>query len=103
MDRLHADHPTRTVTAAYRAQGTDYTIRVDASAGAVTVSLPEAAALRGKVLVVKKVDSSANAVTIDPAGSETIDGASTVSISTQYHSYVIQSSGSSWDVLARRA
>lgn len=69
-------------------------IHGNASAGAINFSLP--AASTGKIrYVIKKVDSSANAVTITPNGSDTIEGAANISIGTQYGTYVIYSDGSS--------
>jgi hypothetical protein len=95
-----SDHATRTETADYTAQAHDYSIRVDATDGALTVTLPAAGSLPGKVFVVKKVDSSANAVTIDADGSEEIDGATTESLASQYDAITVQSNGTSWDILA---
>lgn len=59
---------------------------VDATAGPITITLAATseADVPGTQVVVKKIDSSANAVTIVPAGSETIDGASSRVLSTQY-------------------
>lgn len=102
-DVLLSGTPIRTVTAAYTAQRHDHTILVDATSAAVTVTLPPAELVKGKVLVVKKIDSSVNAVTIDGYSSETIDGATTMALSTQWNSTMIQSNATAWYVLARRA
>ncbi len=58
-------------------------VLVDASGGAVTVTLP-AITRDGKVFGIKKVDSSANAVTIDGDGTEPIDDGLTATLSAQY-------------------
>lgn len=58
-------------------------ILVDASSGAVTITLPPITR-DGKVFDIKKVDSSANAVTVDGDGTEPIDDALTVTLSSQY-------------------
>lgn len=100
IEVLQADYPTRTVTAAYTAQAHDYTIRADATAAAFSVTLPPAALLSGKVLTIKKVDASANAVTVDGNGAEEIDGAATFSLAAQYDAVTVQSFGTGWDVLA---
>lgn len=68
----------------------------DASAAAMTVNLPEAAAYKGSMFWVKKVDPSANAVLVDGFGSETIDGSITASIGTQYDVALVASDGSGW-------
>ena len=77
----------------------DYALFVDASGGAVTVNLPAVASNSGRVLNVKKVDSSGNAVTLDGNASETIDGATTLAISTQYQSYTVHCDGSAWWII----
>lgn len=74
-------------------------ILVDASGGVITVTLPAAAVRSGKQFDIKKIDSSGNAVTVDGDGSETIDGATTKVISSQYDSVTIMSSGTEWFIL----
>lgn len=73
----------------------------DASGGAKTVSLPTAVAITGRTITVTKTDSSFNAVTIDPSGSETIGGASTTTLDTQGESLTFTSNGSNWLILNR--
>lgn len=70
------------------------------NASAVTVNLPTAVGLTGKVFTVKRL-STLNNVTIEGDGSETIDGAANLVLSTQYHSATILSDGSNWHVLSR--
>jgi hypothetical protein len=75
----------------------DKLILVDASGGAVTISLLAAAtAGNGFRVVIKKTDNSANTVTIDGNGSETIDGNTTSVLSSQYDSDNLISDGSNW-------
>lgn len=82
-----------TVTEADR----DKLILVDATSGAVTITLLAAAtAGDGFRVAIKKIDSSGNAVTIDGNGSETIDGNATSTLSTQYDSDNLISDGSNW-------
>jgi len=85
----------KTITADYIA-AYDAVIRCDASAGALTISLPTASGITGKAYLIKKVDSSANAITIDPYGTETIDGAATVTLASQYDSVIVVSDGTNW-------
>lgn len=75
------------------------TILVDASGGALTITLPPAASASGHILTVKKIDGSINAVTIDPDGAETIDDAATRTLLLQYSSVTIHSDGTEWWVL----
>jgi len=44
-------------------------------------------------------NASANTITIDPNGTETIDGASTFALSTQYASVTIVTDGSNWFII----
>lgn len=64
----------------------------NAAGGAFTVNLP-AATTRYRFHV-KKIDSSVNAVTLDAAGSDTIQGSGTVALAAQYNSRTIYSDGS---------
>lgn len=71
----------------------------DASGGAFTVTLP-AASLSGRIFIIKKADSSGNAITISRAGSDTIDGATSYSLSAQYQSVtLIADGGTGWMVV----
>lgn len=70
-------------TANYTLTTTDRLIFVDATAGDVTISVPAASSNEGIVWTIKKIDSSANAVIIDPDGSETIDGDSSYSLTQE--------------------
>lgn len=91
-------------TAAYTARETDHTILVDASSAAVTIRLPRTQ--KGRVYAIKKTDSTANTVTIDPEGSQTIDGATSLVLSTQYDVAVLHAdddtSTGRWFNLERR-
>lgn len=74
----------------------------DATSGAITVTLPavaDADPTAGRVVTVKKTDASGNAVTLDADGSETIDGATTKALSSQYDSVTIVSDGTSWHII----
>ena len=59
------------------------TVAVDASSGAIAITLPLLAEAHQEVVISKR-DSSANAVTITCAGSDTINGASTLVLASQY-------------------
>src|SRR5690606_31712446 len=61
--------------------------------------LPAAAAGNGFKLVVKKVDSSANIVTVDADGSETIDGKVTRVLRMQNQSIALVWDGAGWQVM----
>lgn len=83
----------------YTATATDHTILGDATGGAITVNLPTAVGIDGRTYTIKKVDASGNAVTVDGDGSETIDGAATNALSTQWDSVTVQSDGANWVII----
>lgn len=62
-------------------------ILCDCSGGAITVNLPSAG--EGYVYRIKKTDSSGNAVTVSPATGDTIEGASSASLSSQWDDIVL--------------
>ena len=65
----------------------------NAASGAFTLNLP--AASTRKRYHLKKIDSSANVVTITPNGADTIEGAATYALNTQYKSVTLYSNGTS--------
>ena len=87
-------------TAAYTATSTDYTIAASASGGAFSVTLPTSVGITGKVYVVKKMDSTANVVTVATTSSQTIDGATTRALSLQYDGITVQADGANWIIIA---
>lgn len=84
-------------TTAYTAE-LDELVRCDPSTP-FTVSLPTAAGNAGRVVSVKNVTASTNTITIDPDGSETIDGAAAASISSSYGVASFMSDGTNWMAL----
>lgn len=90
---------TKSVTASATANTTDNVYLADATSASLTITLPDAIINKDQIVVVKKVDTSVNTVTIDGNGAQTIDGAATVVLSTQYHFRVMVSDGSNWHVI----
>jgi hypothetical protein len=82
---------------------THHTLLVDATSGNKTITLPVASAtnVNGRYYVVIKSDSSANTVTVTRAGSDTIEGATTVVLTAQYQKTKLQAygAGSIWYIL----
>lgn len=74
--------------------------RCNSTTGAFTITLPTAVGITGRVYTVKKIDASANAVTVDGDGSETIDGAATYALATQWKSVTVISNGTNWEIIA---
>ena len=83
--------------------GSPKDIYLCASAGGnVTVTLPDATtgdAAAGRVVTILKVDA-ANDVIIDGNGSQTINGATTVSLSSQYNYRTLFSNSVEWFVIS---
>jgi hypothetical protein len=93
--------PWVTKTSSYTVLATDYTILCNNTSGAITITLPTASGIAGRVYVIKKISGAGNNVTIDGAGAETIDGSTTDLITTQYNSIMIQSDGTDWYILSK--
>jgi len=72
-------------------------VLVDATAGNITITLPTAIGVE-KIYKVKKIDSSANTVTIDGNGAETIDGAATQVIYDQNYHLSLVSNQTNWSI-----
>ena len=97
LDGYHIGYqPITTITANTTLTDLQHTILVDASGGNITITLP--APTTGKVYIIKKIDNTANTVTID-AGTQTIDGVNTKTLSAQYEVLRIQSDGNNWYVI----
>lgn len=88
--------PVSEVSTAYTMNLNDSLILCDATSAAFTVTLKPAAEAKCKLIVIKKTDASANAITIDGDGAETIDGVTTDSLSSQYDVIRLMSDGSQW-------
>lgn len=87
-------------TANYAVTASDNVILVNATAGPVAIYPTAPVNAVGRVFTIKKVDASANAVTIDPA-SGTVDGADTYVLSTQYQFVTVLSDGSNYFVIGK--
>jgi hypothetical protein len=76
---------------------------VTTGASTITATLPAVAtadATAGRVVTILKIDGGAGSVTIDGDGSETINGSTTVSLSSQYDYRTLVSDGSEWIVIS---
>lgn len=73
----------------------DEIVYVDASAGAVTITLPDVRRYWGYSFTVKKLDSSVNAVILDGDGA-LVDGGATFPVTVQYESHTVVSDGEAW-------
>jgi hypothetical protein len=85
-----------TKTANYTASNREC-ILVDASTGAITITLPTPSA--GAEVIVKKIDSTTNSVTIAQSGTESIDGAASQTLNTQWEAIHVISDGTNWYII----
>ena len=89
-----------TKNTAYTATANDETILANVSAGAFAITLPTAVGAPGKTYCIKKIDSSANAVTVNTTSAQTIDGATSRLLTNQYDAIQVQGDGSNWFIIA---
>lgn len=87
-------------TSDYAMVDTDTLIKVDATSGNKTVTLLSAAGRSGRRIAVKKTDASANLVIIDAAGSETLDGSLTISLTQKNAVREWISDGANWQLIS---
>ena len=90
----------RSVTTSGNVVSGDYLIIADATAGAITLSLPPAALVPGRIYAFKRINSGANAVIVDGYAAETIDGNLTHTLTPQWNGVTIMSDGTAWFILA---
>lgn len=94
---IELDYPKiATKTGNYSVLEEDTTILVNAAGGVVTLSLPTAVGIAGKVFNFKKIDSSANVVSISASGAELIDGAGSMNLTVQYEAVILRGDGANW-------
>ena len=83
-------------TTNYTLTATDRTIEGDASSGAITITLPSASGISGRIYVVTKIDSSVNKVTITRDGTDTFpDGSTSQDLTAQGESLILQANSGS--------
>lgn len=89
-----------TVTGDYTAISTDTWINVNNSANCtITINAPGSGlAAAGRIYYIKKISNNANTVTIIASGGATIDGSSSVIMSTFNASVTLHDDGTSWFV-----
>jgi len=89
-------HAIATKAAAYQMSVFDYCILADGAGGGFTVGLPSAVGIPGQELIVKKIDTTANVITVAAAGGQFIDNAASVAMSTPYTSLTLISDGANF-------
>jgi hypothetical protein len=96
---VRANANVRTIAVTGSALDTDLVVKANAASAAIVYTLPDAAQAVGRVLYVKKIDSSANTVTVKGVGTQLIDSANTSVITAQWATIHVISDGTSWSVI----
>ena len=96
---------TRSILSNYTVLTTDDVLIANATAGAMAVTLPDPTRAQHFTVTVKKVDASANAVTLAGVVASTgnpctIDGATSLVLSTQYAFHTLRSDGAVYWIIA---
>lgn len=86
---------TRSVTASTTVTQRDYTVKFDATSGAISQALPTTGISAGQIYVLKKTDASVNTVTL----TGTFDGATDYVLITQNQSVRVQFNGTNYDII----
>ena len=90
----------KAITQNYTATASDHMIFVNAGQSSITLSLPTAVGIAGRQYIIKRVDGNGqNQVTVDPNGSQTIEGDATRALTGQ-NSIVIVSDNSNWWIVS---
>jgi len=94
------DFDTSTVTTTPTTLGPAHGfVRVDSTAGNITINLPAAASNTDKVFWIVKV-VAANSVIVDANGAELINGAATYTISDQWGGAIFACNGTTWTAIS---
>ena len=64
-----------------------------------TCTLPTAVGVSGKVIGVYQASLFSGTITIDTTGAETINGAATLNVPSQYSKYMLMSDGANWVII----
>ena len=92
--------PITSIDDDYTATLEDYIISVDTTTNAPTITLPTASSATNHVYVIKdEGNAGSNNIIVDGNASETIDGSTTQTISSNYGSLQIYSNGTSWFII----
>lgn len=83
----------------YTLLATDDLVLCDCTSGNIVINLPALSAADVKEYNIKKMDVTANTITIDPNGSETIDGELTEEILSQYIVRRIIPCSTEWSII----
>lgn len=93
----------RTLSSNTTLNSTDNTVLVNTTSAAVTVTLPAATGIAGRVYTIKKIGSGGidNSLTVSPSGAATIDGGSNYTIYNDYTYVTLQTDGTNWYIIKK--
>lgn len=93
----------RAVTANTTIDATDNTVLVNTTSAALTITLPSASGISGRIYTIKKIGTGGidHELTINPAGSSTIDGGSSYVIYNDYTYVTLQTDGTNWYIIKK--
>ena len=76
---------------------------VNTTSGALTITLPSASGISGRIYTIKKIGTGGidKELTINPAGSATIDGGSSYIIYNDYTYVTLQTDGTNWYIIRK--
>lgn len=77
----------------------DHVVLVDTTSAPITLTLPTAVGITGRVYFIKRTSGGKSMATIATTSSQTIDGASNYYLPAQYHSICLMSDGANWMIL----
>ncbi len=92
----YVHHKFLSKSTSYTATASDTIIEVNATTGNATINLPTAVGIESKTYIIIKIDATVNTVTIDPNGSQTINGDTTRVLNYQYEALIIHSDNANW-------
>ena len=93
--------PISEPTINYTITDSDYFIAANATDGAITITLPTAEGIVGRIYIIKKADDTSYVVTVATNGSETIDGdPNDLELQVPYDSVQLVSDGANWLVIS---
>lgn len=87
-------------TGAYTVTQSDSVITADATSSAFSVTIPTAVGVSGKIYIIKRINTNANAVTVATTSSQTIDGSTTYVLTMPQSSIEIISDGANWRIVS---
>ena len=78
--------------------GSDYNF-IYTGTSAATATLPDATTIGGRMYTIKNASTNSSALTVNTTSSQTIDGATSYTLSTQYQTVSVVSNGSNWNII----